>query len=116
MKIICESKKISVDELKKMAEETFGELVKATVDVEKEIIVVGGDLHSDQESLLLEQGSKQNNVWGINLYPFKYPNSEWIEFDSMINLRPFLGNKSRSVEDPLIREKIIKVLDKLIIK
>ncbi|MCS7151138.1 MAG: DUF5674 family protein, partial [Endomicrobia bacterium] len=60
--------------------------------------------------------SKQSNVWGINLYPFKYPNSEWIEFDSMINLRPSLGNKSRGVDDPLIREKIIKVLDKLIIK
>lgn len=112
MKII--NNRISIEELKKIAEETFGILVKATVDVEKEIMVVGGELHSDQESLLLDHGSLQKNIWGINLYPEKYPSEDWIEFDSMINLRPSFGNKSRGVEDETIRKKIIDIVNKLV--
>lgn len=115
MKIINIDNKISLEELKKLAEETFGDLVKATVDVEKEIIVIGGDLHSDQESLLLSRDSKQKDVWGINLYPFRYPNEDWIEFDSMINLRPSFGNKTRGVDDPEIRKKIVEIVNKLIL-
>lgn len=115
MKIINIDNKISLEELKKLAEETFGDLVKATVDVEKEIIVIGGDLHSDQESLLLSKGSKQKDVWSINLYPFRYPNEDWIEFDSMINLRPSFGNKTRGVDDPEIRKKIVEIVNKLIL-
>lgn len=93
----------------------FGRLVKAVVDIEKEIIVVDAELHADQEELLLEMGSEQKNLWGINLYPDKY-NKDWIEFDSMINVRPSWGNRSRSVEDPLIQEKIITIVSKLVEK
>lgn len=112
MRII--DKKITLEELKRLAEETFGDLVKATVDVEKEIMVVGGDLHSDQESLLLNNGSSQKNIWGINLYPEKYPSEDWIEFDSMINLRPSFGNKSRGVDDFKTRQKIVEIVNKLV--
>lgn len=114
MRIISTTKKISIDEVKNLAEQTFYELVKATVDISKEIIVVGGELHSDQESLLLSQGSNQKDIWGINLYPSKYPDGDWIEFDSMINIRPSFGNKSRGVDEPEIREKIIEIINKLI--
>jgi len=107
-------KKISINELKKIASETFGYLVKAVVDIKKEIMVIGGELHSDEETLLLEDGSKQNDLWGINLYPDKYPDKDWIEFDSIINLRPSLGNNSRNVENLEIREKIIEIVNKLI--
>jgi len=113
MKII--DKAINLEELKKMAKDMFGDLVKAVVDVEKEIIVVGGELHSDEEKLLLENGSNQKNLWGINIYPEKQ-GEDFIEFDSVINLRPSQNNYSRFVEDEKTREKILKIVEKLIKK
>jgi hypothetical protein len=113
MKIIVN--KISIDELKKMADKMFGNLVKAVVDVEKEIIAVDGELHSDEEALLLEKNSRQENLWGINIYP-EIKGEDWIEFDSMINLRPSLKNFSRGVNNPAIRKKVIKIVNKLIEK
>jgi len=85
MRIVEEN--ISIDELKEMSSKMFGNLVKAVVDVEKNILVVDAELHSDQEAFLLESGSKQENLWGINIYP-ELSKEERIEFDSMINLRP----------------------------
>jgi hypothetical protein len=105
--------KISIKELKQMAEKSFGNLVKAVVDLEKEIMVVDADLHSDQEELLLKQGSKQENLWGINLYPNE-PQEKMVEFDSMINLRPSFGNRSRGIDDPKIRKRIIGIVKGLI--
>lgn len=91
----------------------FGSLVKAVVDVKKSILVIGAGLHSDEEELLLEQGSQQQDLWGINLYP-EMSGEEFIEFDSMINLRPSQGNDSRSVEDPVIRKRIVEIVTALI--
>lgn len=108
MKIVKD--KITISELKKMAEKMFGNLVKAVVNVEKEILVVDAELHSDQEALLLEKGSKQSDLWGINLYPDKR-GDEFVEFDSVINLRPSQNNRSRGVNDPKIREKIIQIVN-----
>ena len=110
MKLI--ENKISLEELKEIAKNTFGNLVKAVVDVEKEVMVVGGELHSDEEEVLLKRDSKQENLWGINLYPFE--DKDWIEFDSLINLRPSLGNFTRGVDSPQIKEKIEKIVNKLI--
>lgn len=104
--------KITRVELKKLAKERFGDFVKAVVDVEREIMAVGGELHADEEMFLIEQGSEQKNLWGINLR-FDKPADDWIEFDSMINLRPSQGNRSRGVENPEIREKIKNVVKKL---
>lgn len=113
MKIVEET--ISMDELKKMAQDTFGDFVKAVVDVEKEIVAVDAELHADLEALLLEKGSKQTDLWGINIYP-ELSGDDFVEFDSMINLRPSQGNRSREVEDPKIREKIKTVVSKLVQK
>lgn len=115
MRVISEKDKIALKDLKKLSQEGFGNLIKAVVDVEKEIIVVGGELHADEEALLLQQGSKQDNLWGINIYP-EVTGSDWVEFDSMINLRPRQGNLSREVDNPKIREKILEILGKLIEK
>lgn len=104
---------ITKAELSEFAHATFKELVKAVVDVEKEYMAVGGDLHADEEAIMLEDGSKQEHLWGINLYPAK-PETEWIEFDSMINLRPAQENRSRGVENPKIREEIKAIVKKLI--
>lgn len=105
--------KISLVELKKMAEEMFGNLIKAVVDVKKKIMVVSGELHSDEEALLIENGSKQGNLWGINIYP-EEKDENWIEFDSLINLRPSQGNRSRGVDNPKIKREIIEIVNTLI--
>ena len=113
MQIVKE--KILIDDLKKMSEKMFSQLVKAVVDTDQEIMVVDAEMHADEEELLLENGSSQGNLWGINIYPYE-TGDNWIEFDSMINIRPSWGNKSRSVDDPKIREKIIKIVYKLVQK
>lgn len=107
--------KISIDRLKQLAKSGFGELVKAVVDIDREIMAIDGELHADEEALLLEDGSLQRNLWGINLYP-EINTNNWIEFDSMINLRPSAGNLSRGVEDPTIRNRIITIVNKLVKK
>lgn len=98
-----------------MAEKMFGNLIKAVVDIEKEIMAVNGELHADEEALLLQNGSKQQNLWGINIYP-DLQGDNFIEFDSMINLRPSQGNRSRGVDSEEIRKKIIGIVNKLITK
>ena len=107
MKVVEE--KISLSELKEMASRMFNSLVKATVDVEKGILVVDADLHSDEEAYLLDKGSKQENIWGINIYPDKDIRN-MIEFDSIINVRPYFGNNSRGVEDKDIQKKITDIV------
>ena len=114
MKIIHKENKISINELKLMAEGRFGDLVKAVVDVEREMMAVDGELHADEEKELIENSSKQENLWGINLYPDE--TDDFIEFDSMINLRPSYGNRSRGVNDENIRLKIIKIVNRLVVK
>ena len=96
-----------------MAQEMFGNLVKAAVDVQNQIMAVGGELHSDEEALLIENGSKQRNLWGINLY-LEIEDEGWIEFDSLINIRPSQGNLSRGVDDPEIKKKIIEIVNNLV--
>lgn len=104
---------VSRDQLTEMAKQQFGEMVKAVVDVERGIMAVGGELHSDEEAVLLDQGSQQRHLWGINLYPDK-PADEWIEFDSMINVRPSAGNCSRSVESQDVRDTITRIVNRLV--
>lgn len=104
---------ISIKELKKMSEVFAGGLVKAVVDVKKEIMIVDAPMHADEERELLDLGSKQDNLWGINLYP-DLQGEEFIEFDSMINVRPRLNNFSRGVDDPNLQETIIGIVNKLV--
>lgn len=96
-----------------MASLQFGDMIKAVVDLEVGMMAIGGELHSDEEAMLLDEGSRQSNLWGINLYPDK-PSEEWIEFDSMINVRPSGGNRSRFVESGKIREAITQIIQRLV--
>ena len=109
MKII--DKTLTIDEFKQMAAGLFGDLVKAVVDVDREVVAVDAELHSDLEALLLENGSKQQSLWGINFYP-ELKGADFVEFDSMINLRPSQGNRSRGVDDPKTRQRILNVVTK----
>lgn len=106
--------KISKNELKKIAEKQFGDFVKAVVDIEQGIMAIGAELHADEEALLLQEGSLQKNLWGVNLYPDN-SGPDFIEFNSMINIRPSQNNKSRGVENPAIQEKIKEIVKKLVV-
>lgn len=88
-------------------------MVKAVIDVERAVMALGGELHADGEALLLDNGSQQNHLWGINIY-HALPRNEWIEFDSMINIRPGQGNRSRDIDDDSVRQKIIEIVNRLI--
>ncbi|MCL5010651.1 MAG: DUF5674 family protein [Patescibacteria group bacterium] len=101
-------------QLRQIAKERFGDLVKAAVDTEQEILAVGGELHIDEEVVLIEQEKSQpKNIWGINLYPDKEGEC-FIEYDSMINIKPNFGNKNRGVDDVQTRAKIENIVNKLI--
>ncbi len=111
MKIVKDT--LALEELRQMAAGRFGDMVKAVADVERELLAVDAELHSDLEALLLEAGSKQNDLWGINLYP-ELRENDFIEFDSMINVRPSQGNKSRGVDHEAVRKKITGLVAKRI--
>jgi hypothetical protein len=113
MKIITE--KITLDELKEMSKKMYDNFVKAVVDTDKAIMAVDADMHSDEEMLFLENGSEQENLWGINIYPYAVPEN-FIEFDSMINIRPSFGNRSRGVDNVEIQKKIKTIVNGLIVQ
>lgn len=104
---------VSKEELKESAHETFVSMVKTVVDIELGIMAIGGEFHADEEAVLLEQGSKQENLWGINIY-FEKPKNEMVEFDSMINIRPKQNNRGRGVDSEEVRKKILEVVNKLV--
>jgi hypothetical protein len=89
-------------------------MVKAVIDIERRVIVVGAAMHADEEAVLLDDGSRQTDLWGINLYPDEYPDEGWIEFDSMINIRPGEGNRSRGVEDTRVQDVIRAITTELV--
>jgi len=105
---------ISIAELTEYAQRMYGELVKAVVDIEQNRMVIDAEMHADQESFLLETGSRQSDLWGINLYPEDFGNEDFVEFDSMINIRPGQGNRSRSVEDPAIQKTILGIVEGIV--
>ena len=113
MKIVED--KITLKELKAMAESMFGDMVKAVVDLDRGLMAVDAELHADLEALLLDNGSTQQALWGINLYP-ELEGDGFVEFDSMINMRPSQGNRTRGVDDPAVREKILQLVKERVSK
>jgi hypothetical protein len=104
---------IAKSDLAGLADVQFGDMVKAVVDVARGVMAIGAELHSDEEAALLDDGSRQTDLWGINLYPNESGDG-WIEFDSMINVRPSQGNRSRDVEDQGQRDAIRRVVAALV--
>ena len=98
--------KMTIAQLIDIANKSFGDMVKADVDVTKKLIVIDAELHADIEQFMLDNGSRQEDIWGINLYPDMFGSSDFVEFDSMINIKPQQGNRSRYVEDAAIRDMI----------
>jgi hypothetical protein len=89
--------------------------IKAAVDIERELLAVDSPMHYDCEQLLLENGSRQSDIWGINLYLDEDDIDDIVEFDSMINIRPSQNNRSRSVEDPDTQARIKSVVAKWLV-
>ncbi|MDR3363493.1 MAG: DUF5674 family protein [Clostridiales Family XIII bacterium] len=101
---------IAVSELKLLSERMYEPLVKAVVDIGARRLVVDAGLHADEELYLLENGSVQANLWGVNLWPEEYGTDDFVEFDSMINIRPRQNNRSRGVDDETIRKAIREIV------
>jgi len=111
MKIV---KQISLTELKTMSDNMYGNIVKADIDVDKNIVIVDMPLHADGEAELLRIGSMQDSLWGINLHPDKYKTDDFVEFDSMINIRPKQNNYSRDIADENIKNKIRQIISETV--
>ena len=107
------TEKITKKELQDLAKKQFGDMIKGVIDINTKELALGGELHADQEAILIENGNKQNDLWGINIYiNDAFP--ENIEFDSVINIRPSQNNRSRNVENPQLQHQIIKILSHLL--
>lgn len=104
---------LSRDALAAEAASGFGDMIKAVVDVRRTVMAIGAELQADEEAALLDDGSSQSDLWGINLYPGE-AGDEWIEFDSMINVRPGQGNRSRGVDDDATRGAVRRVVTALV--
>jgi len=96
------------------ARDSYGDFVKAVVDIQRQLMAMGGEMHADDEALLIDDGSGQSDLWGINLYPEEHGSDGFIEYDSMINLRPRQGNRTTGVDDRATREKIAAVVARLV--
>jgi Protein of unknown function (DUF5674) len=105
---------LSLPELHEMAQNMYGDLVKAVVDVEQGLFSVDAEMHVDLEQLMFESDSMKSNLWGINLYPAHYGTDKFVVFDSMINIRPRQNNRSRSVEDVNIQKQILEIVNKVV--
>jgi len=107
------SDKLKRNDIRQIAKLTFVEMAKAVIDIKRKIIAIGGELHADAEAVLLENGSKQADLWGINLYPGKSDN-KLIEYTSLINIRPSIGNRTQHIDDPTVRKEISNIIDEML--
>ena len=105
--------KIDKEYLKKFLDNPFHEVIKFVVDIEKQIIAIGGELHSDAMEKLIKNGSDNRNLWGGNLYPLKEKQDERIEYSSLINIRPSQNSFSMDIQDKDITMKIDAIIEKL---
>lgn len=111
IKIIKE--KISKEELEKIAEENFGNMIKGAVDIEKKIVALGGELHIDASEKLIQTGSEQQDIWGFNIY-IDRPRENWLEFNSLINIKPAADNRSADIEKEDVKNKIKEIISEII--
>ena len=111
--VVFIERRIDVAELKRLVEGHFEDMVKYVVDVTRGVAAVGGELHADEEAVLLEHGSRQEDLWGANYYPGR-GEDDCIEYTSLINIRPARGNRSMNVEDESVRARVREITFDLI--
>jgi hypothetical protein len=113
MRRVSGSDPISMNDLRRLVPGRFRDFVKGVVDLRRGVLLIDAEMHADQEAALLAEGADQRDLWGINLYP-QIDGPDWLEFDSMINLRPSFGNRSRGVDDAATRDAILALVDSLV--
>jgi hypothetical protein len=107
------TERIERQELVRLVATHFGDMVKIVVDVQREIVAVGGELHADAEQLLLEQGSRQVDLWGANYYPGRGAD-QCLEYTALINIRPSQDNPSMEIQDAETRQKVRFIAERLV--
>ena len=103
--IVIVRERIDSDELERLVLLYFEDMVKYVVDVERGVVGLGGEMHADAEQLLLENGSRQADLWGANYYPGRGRDG-CIEYTALINIRPAQGNRSMEIQDPALRQRV----------
>lgn len=103
--IVILARRIEREELSRLIDLYFKDMLKIVADLGRSLVAAGGELHADAESLLLQDGSLQADLWGANYYPGRGPDG-CIEFTALINIRPAQGNRSMEIQDPEIRERV----------
>ena len=103
--ILILDQRVPARELRRLVAAPFGDMVKFVADVERRIIAIGGQMHADREHRLLDEGSRQGDLWGGNYYPGRGPEG-CIEYTSFINIRPAQENRGMEVEDADLRAAV----------
>ena len=104
---------LSKGELEAFLGNPFSDMIKFVVDIRRALLALGGELHSDAEATLLQDGSLQNDLWGGNYYP-NLAQERRIDLISLINIRPSSGNPSLMIENSEIKEAVLKIVKDLI--
>lgn len=105
---------MTMDEVRKLAEAWYGTMIKGTVDTELEKVALGGDYHIESCEMLVRNGSKHENVWGFNIRFEENPDGV-LEFHSMVNLKPAVGNKKQTIENQAIADRCEDIIRQWII-
>ncbi len=103
--IVIVRERIAPEELGRLVRLHFQDMAKLVVDVERGVVGVGGELHADAEQVLLEDGSRPYDLWGANYYPGRGP-ERCLEYTALINVRPSQGNRTMTIQDRAVRERI----------
>jgi hypothetical protein len=111
--ILIAASRIPPEELRGLVAAWFGDMVKIVVDVRRGLVAVGGELHADAEALLLDQGSRQDDLWGANYFPGLGP-ERCIEFTALINIRPGRGNRSMDIQNQDVRVRVRQLVEGVI--
>jgi len=111
--VVVGDQPIGAAQLRDLVDRFFGDMVKLVVDIERRVVAVGGELHADAEALLLEEGSKQSDLWGANYYPGLGAEG-CIQYTALINIRPAQGNRAMEVQEPDIRRTMSDIVHQLI--
>lgn len=114
VQILIADKKISLAQLRSLCQAWFGDMVKLVVDVNREVVAIGGELYADGEELLLQQGSQQEDLWGVNFYPWHVPHQR-IEYTALINIRPHQDNPTMEIVNQAVREKVKTIIERLVL-
>ena len=111
--IVVATSRIAPDELRRLVGAWFGDMIKLVVDLRRGVVAIGGELHPDAEALLLEQGSRQEDLWGANYFPGLGPERS-IEFTALINIRPARGNRSMEIQSQEARDGVRRLVTAIV--